>query len=99
MSNAIIITDAMRQAAQAAAAAEGVHVSDYLVGIILGAGLSAKDQAPGPLLFRPSGRMCTECRHLLSDCEGLPFATMQPIGKPDPGGTQRVKCTKYVKAA
>ena len=39
MSNAIIITDAMRQAAQAAAAAEGVHVSDYLTDVILAAGL------------------------------------------------------------
>ena len=47
---------------------------------------------------RPSGRMCAECVHALEPCDHLLFHTMQPIGKPDADGTQRVRCTEYVKA-
>ena len=47
---------------------------------------------------RPSGRMCAECVHAMRTCGYLPFHTMQPIGKPDADGTQRVRCTGYAKA-
>lgn len=47
---------------------------------------------------RPSGRMCAECVNALEHCNHLPFHTMQPIGKPDADGIQRVRCADYTKA-
>lgn len=70
-------------------------------------GIKITDSSPQPSnglchiepTHRPSGRMCAECVNALERCGHLPFRTMQPIGKPDADGTQRVRCTGYTKAA
>ena len=71
-------------------------------------GIKITDSSPQPSnglchieqpTHRPSGRMCAECVNALERCNHLPFHAMQPIGKPDADGTQRVRCTGYIKAA
>lgn len=44
--------------------------------------------------YIPKGGICASCKDRLSDCEALPFHTMQVI-KRYPDGTKAVKCNQY----
>ncbi|OHC12499.1 MAG: hypothetical protein A2002_04470 [Pseudomonadales bacterium GWC1_66_9] len=46
-----------------------------------------------PVTHQPKGGMCAACRHALSNCSALPFASMPGLDRV--GQTVIVRCTQF----